>query len=121
MTLFAFAIVQPSQLYTQLELTLYTRSLSVRREKYGDKVKADATLLDVHVMRGMSIHPTADPLPTRFTPFLSTFPCLPVYLYIFFVAYERAIPLRVFPSSVPHLRTFSPSSCYLMRLLVTYM
>jgi len=37
MTLFAFAIVQLSQLYTQLELTLYTRSLSVRREKYGIK------------------------------------------------------------------------------------
>jgi len=103
-TLFAFIIVQPPQLYTHLELTLCTRSLFVGRQKYGDKVRADTTLLDV--MRGMSVQPTTDLLPTRFTSFLPTFPCLPVHLYIFFIAYEQAIPLLVFPGSVPHLRTF---------------
>ena len=97
MTLFTFAIVQPPQLYTHLELTLRARSLFVGRLKYGDKVKADATVLDM--MRGMSIQPTAAPLPTRFTSLLSTFPCLPVHLYIFFIAYERTVPLLVFPSS----------------------
>jgi len=47
MTLFAFVIVQPPQLYTHLELTLSVRSLFVGRQKYEKKVKADATLLDV--------------------------------------------------------------------------
>jgi len=74
MTLFAFVIVQLPQLYTHLELTLYARSRSLfaGRQKYGDKVKAAATL--VNVMQGMYIQPTADQLPTRFTSFLLACP-----------------------------------------------
>jgi len=102
MTLFTFAIVQPPQLYTHLELTLRARSLFVGRLKYGDKVKADATVLDM--MRGMSIQPTADPLPTRFTSFLSTFPCLPVHLYTVY-------------SSLPTSELFL-SSCFLALYLI---
>ena len=121
MTLFAFVIVQPPQLHThlELELTLCAHPVFVGCQKYGDKVKAGATLLDV--MRGMYRQPTTDLLLSRLTSFLPTFACLPVHLYIFFVAYERAIPLRVFPSSVPHPQTFRLSSWYLMRLLVTCM
>ena len=60
MTLFAFVIVQPPQLHThlELELTLCAHPVFVGRQKYGDKVKAGATLLDV--MRGVSRQPTAD-------------------------------------------------------------
>ena len=39
----------------------------VGRQEYGDEVKADTLLRDV--MRGPSVPPTTNPLPTRFTSF----------------------------------------------------
>ena len=76
----------------------------VSRQKYGDEVKADIMLRGV--VREMSASPTVNPLPTRFTsilpdscPSYRTVPRQPVRLYIYFVAYERAIHPLVFPSS----------------------
>ena len=45
------------------------------------------------MVRGVYIPASKSPLPTRFTSFLRIVPRPPVRLYIFVVAYERAIPL----------------------------
>ena len=46
----------------------------VGRQEYGDEVKADTILRDI--MRGMSVPPTTNSLPTRFTSFPPTAPRL---------------------------------------------
>ena len=71
----------------------------VSRQKYGDEVKADTLLRGV--VRGASVPPTANPLPTRFTSFPPTVPHPPVRFYRYIIPYERAIHPLLFPRS-PH-------------------
>jgi len=47
---------------------------------------------------GDVVPPTANPFPTRFTACIPSVPRPPVRPHIYFIAYERAIHLFVFPS-----------------------
>ena len=66
----------------------------VGRQKYGDEMKTENILRDA--MRGTSVPPTANPLPTRFTSFPPTVPHPPVRLYMHLITCERAIHPLVF-------------------------
>ena len=76
----------PTPLRTTLRLRPHHVSLCrchtmfVGRQKYGDEVKDDTMLHGV--MREISVPSTANPLPTRSTPFLPIVPRPPVRLYI---------------------------------------
>jgi hypothetical protein len=69
-------------------------SLFVCRQKYGDEVKAGATLHDFR--QGMCVPPTAIYYRPPFTSFLPTFLRPPVRLSIYFIGYEKFISALVF-------------------------
>jgi len=59
-------------------------------------VKIDTVLHGINA--GVSVPPTASPVPTRFTPFLPTAPRPPIRLYLYFIVHERAIHSLLFLS-----------------------